>query len=256
MIETVLEKLGSSIYIPKFRKLESEIGCGLKFHDLPSCYINGWMRQDMTKTWKKFGLNIERGANYFTMGRVVNGTSSRFDPSSPEYQSWLGGYTVRLASKQEWKPEDHFKLAIADQNSWLGLYGDSNPTTSVEDREFSAIGKVQIGRYSGTLYEGGCTTHSDVGVGCTTTKLRFACIGMAAVFNLSNPNLKLKGKVFRPKMAINSYETLKLRGYVTILDIGENTEVILYGNGTTDTFDAVKNDLLDAIKSCEIIELK
>jgi hypothetical protein len=213
----------------------------------------------MTKTWQRFGLDIEKGANYFTMGEVVDGTSSRFDLNAAEYQSWLGGYMVKLATEKMLSVEDHFRLAIADQNSWLRWYGDPEPDTTIEGFEPIEVGKIQVGQYFGTLYEFGCKTHSDVGGSYKTKKLRLASMWMAALFNLSNPNLKITGKELRPRTSGRSYERLRLHGYIAIFDMAENVKVVLYGNGFideekhTDTFTILKSNLLNAMKSCEIL---
>lgn len=264
MIETVLEKLARFVqylYIPKFRKLERKIGYKLIFRDIPSDYINGWMSCDMTQTWQNFGLDVVAGANYWTVGKIIDGESSRFDPNSLEYQSWMGGYTVKLVPKVIWTPEDHFKLAIADQNSWLKHYGDPRPLTSTRGWSFTEAGKIQIGPYSGQLYEFGCTTHDDIGRGYRAMKLRLASLWMAASFNLSNPNLKLMGYEFMPRKSDNLYRKLKLIGYMAIFEITENVKVVLYANGFideekhVDTFTVLKDDLLNAMRSCEILTL-
>src|SRR3989344_1122076 len=100
------KKILKYLYLPKLKKLEKEIGCKLVFHHIPNRYINGIMRCEMTKTFRKFGLDIEKGQNHFTIGKIVDGKSSRFNPNSIEYQSWLGGYTVKLASERMITVED------------------------------------------------------------------------------------------------------------------------------------------------------
>jgi hypothetical protein len=215
----------------------------------------------MTRTWKRFGLEIEQGLNHFTMGKVVNGMSSRFDRTAPEYQSWLGGYTVKLDSDKPWDFEDHFKLAIADQNSWLRRYGDPAPKTNIAGFKFTEVSKIQLGEYAGTLYEFGCRTHSDVGTNPKTFKLLYGIYGMEALFNLYNPNLGLKAKALLPRSSQNPYEPLELRGFFAIFDIEPRVKAVLYGNGAvvpgpssqTDTFEVLKPDLLAAMESCEII---
>jgi hypothetical protein len=259
MTEKILEKLVRYIYLPKFRKLEHEIGYKLIFRNIPSYFINGWVNCDMTKTWQSFGLDVKKGANYFTMGSLLDGESSRFERDSIEYESWFGAYTLKLASKSTWSAKDHFKLAIADQNSWLRWYADPKPSTTVEGWEFTEIDRINLGRYSGTLYDFGCTTHSDVGSGYKTIKLRLACAWMAALFNISNPNLKLRGNELRPRTPGKSYEKLKLHGYIAIFDLPENVKVVLYGNGFIDkekhidTFEVLRGKLLKAMKSCDIV---
>jgi hypothetical protein len=259
---TIYQRLIHYIYLPRLEKLGKEIGCKLLFHGIPDGYINGIMSCEMTKTWKRFGLDIERGQNYFTMGKVVNGMSSRFDRNAAEYQSWLGGYTVKLASEKKWSLRDHFKLAIADQNRWLGWYGDPNPKTNIDGWKFIKINKVQLGQCSGMLYKCGCRTHSDIGPHYNSVKLRFASKSIAALFNLSNPSLALQADAFIPKASASGYEPLDLKGYIAIVDIKPRVKAILYGNGAavlnssskTDTFALLKEDILNAMKCCEIIQ--
>jgi hypothetical protein len=132
--------------------------------------------------------------------------------------------------------------------------------TTIEGYEFTPLEVIRIGQYSGTLYEMGCTTHSDVGGGYKAVKLRLVSIVMAILFNLSNPSLRLKGSALRPKVSGNSYEMLELRGYIAIFDVEKKVKVVLYGNGAvipkgegdTDTFITLKNDLLEAIQSCRM----
>lgn len=151
--------------------------------------------------------------------------------------------------------EDHFKLAIADQNSWLEWYGDPNPFTSTEGFTPIETGKIQLGKYSGTLYEFETKTHSDVGLFHKTSKLIFATHTMAGLFNLSNPSLGLTYDALIPKPSSNPYETIDLKGFIAIFNIKPNVKTILYANGTSDTFEVLREDLLNAIKSCEIVEI-
>ena len=188
--------------------------------------------------------------------------SSRFDRNSLEYQSWLGGYTVKLSSDSAWDFNDHFKLAVADQNSWLRRYGDPKPNTTIEGWKLVEIDKIQLGKHTGTLYEFGCTTHSDVGVNPKTFSLLYGIYGMAALYNLANSELNLKPSDFIPKSSGYVYEPLDLKGFVAIFDVKPRVKLVLYGNGViasssyrNDTYIELKEDLLKAIKSCEVIEL-
>jgi len=254
-----MPKILNLVLDSKLKKSENKIGYKLHFKNIPERFLNGLVEWDLTETFKNFGINVEEGVDYWTLGHVVGGVSSRFDPKAAEYQSWLGGYIVKLPSKQNWTAKDHFKLAIADQNSWLNIYGDPNPTTSTEGYELKEIYPINSGKYSGTLFEFGCTTHSDVGEGNKGAKFDIETDVMADLFNLSNPKLKIEGKMLRPKASNQSYETIKLHGYIAIFDVEENVKVVLYGNGAVvgenDTFKIIKDDLLAAMKSCEIIKL-
>jgi hypothetical protein len=259
----IYQKLVQYFYIPKLKKLEKEIGCRLVFNYIPERYIKSVMSCEMTKTWKKSGLNIEKGKNHFTVGKVVGSKSTRFDRNSDQYQSWLGGYTVKLSLGAKWTFEKHFELAIADQNSWLGWYNDPQPTTITEGWKPEKIGKIRAGKFVGTLYEFGCTTHSDVGSGKLSLKLYFASKSMATLFNLYNPRLNLDSAAFIPGISRAPFEPIDLKGYFAIFDVKKGVKTVLYGNGVVigdsnskkDTFSKIKKDLLKTIRSCKIMEL-
>lgn len=256
-------KLFANLFLlNKLKRAENKIGYKLLFKNIPDIWINGLMRCDMTHTWQKFGLKIYRGANYFTIGKIKDGISTRFDFAEPQYQSWLGGYTVKLKEAREWNLQDHLNLAVADQNSWLRRYGDTNPVCNFREADSKTIGLISLGDYSGTLYEGSCITHSDVGNGFANMWLKISAIVMVAAFNVFNSMLNLCGKSLRSKDRGRNYETLKLKGYIAIFDVEKDVKVVLYGNGVVEndevkinTFEIIKNDILRAMKSCEIVKV-
>ena len=258
----IYQRLVQYFYIPRLEKLEKEIGCRLVFNYIPESYINSIMSCEMTRTWKKFGLNVERGKNHFTVGKIAGGKSTRFDRNSNQYQSWLGGYTVKLSPGENWTFEKHFELAIADQNSWLGWYNDPQPTTNTKSWKPKQIGKIRSGKFIGTLYEFGCRTHSDVGFGKMSLKLYFASKSMAALYNLYNPKVNLDSGAFIPGNSHVPFEPVDLKGYFAVFDVKKSVKTVIYGNGaiigdsnSKDTFSKINKDLLKTIQSCEIIEL-
>lgn len=259
----MLEKLAELILLPKIRAAEKRIGYKLVFSDIPKEYIQGIVSWDMSNTFKDAGLKIEVGMNYWTIGKIIHDVSSRFERKAVEYQSWLGGYLVKLAVEQHWTVEDHFKLAIADQNSWLHAYGDSKAMTSIKGWKFTEIGQIQNGQYIGKLYEGGCDTDSDMGNHDNNLKLKLESRVIAALFNLSNPKLHITGKEMRPKVTPKNYERLKLHVYIAIFDVEPKVKVVLYGNGTIlkehgkkiDTFKTLKEDLLKGMQACKIVKI-
>lgn len=263
MFEKIAEWLCTFAFLPHIRRIDRKIGYALVFRDIPHRFMNGIVRWDMTGIWRRFGLQVRAGTNYWTIGSIHNGTSSRYDRNSPEYQSWLGGYMVKLSPGNTWTLKDHVNLATADQNSWLRTYGDPNPITSFEGWGFLSHGTITSGEYSGTLYEGGCITHSDVGTGKRTFKGFLSPFVQAAFFNHSNNNLQIKGQMLTPKPSKTPYETLRLHGYLAIFDLENGVHAILYGNGAiipreegeVDTFSVLKDDLLHAIRRCEIVKI-
>ncbi|MEQ1762119.1 MAG: hypothetical protein ABL984_03130 [Pyrinomonadaceae bacterium] len=257
----ILQGLIQLIYGPAQNRLAKRIGCKLIFNYFPKEYLPGIVRCEMTRTWKKAGLNIIKGQNHFTVGRIEAGRSGRYDPDSITYQSWLGGYTVKLREGIGWNVEDYCKLAIADQNSWLAWYGDPEPFTSVEGWTYKNVSTIRIeSGHVGTLYEGGFTAHCDMGPNTESLRFRFVTNALAALYNLSNPRLSLRAGAFVPNGAEHSYHRIDGKVYIAIFDVASNVKVILYANGihkkggTPDTFDLLKDKFLRTMESCEIMK--
>lgn len=257
----ILQGLIQLIYGPAQNRLAKTIGCKLVFKHIPNEYLPGIVRCEMTRTWKKAGLNIIKGQNHFTVGRIEAGRSGRYDPDSITYQSWLGGYTVKLGDGIAWKVEDYCKLAIADQNSWLAWYGDPDPFTSVEGWTYKKVSTIRIeSGHDGTLYEGGFTSHCDMGPNNYSLRFRFVTNALAALYNLSNPTLSLCARDFVPNLPEHSYHRIDGKVYIAIFDVSSKLKVILYANGihrdggTRDTFDLLKDEFLRTMESCEAVE--
>lgn len=226
--------------------------------------INGMMIFDMTPVWKRAGIDAE-GINYFTIGKIENGLSSRFDPESPYFQLWFGGYIVKFAEDREWTLKDHFQLGVEDQMEWLRMYGDPNPLVQGDFDKVKMLGNIIINGHKGKLYEGGGWSNSDVGNG----KKRFIFPLLMAAFGYylkkTNPKLHVNYKNFMPvwseKMSINPYQKMYLCGYVAVLEIRPSIKAILYANGVEfkdksgknyDTFKGLKSDLLSLLKKISI----
>jgi hypothetical protein len=263
MFDKLFDELTKCFLVPKLQNTERRIGYKLRFHCLPEQFIEGWVRWDMTKQFNRAGLDVEAGVNYWTTGKIARGICSRFDRDASTYQSWVGGYVVRLSPGQSWEVKEHFRLAIVDQNGWLSSYGDPHPTTTIDGCEFTAIDKIASGNFHGTLYEGACKTHSDVGSGKKSFTLLVHSIAVASLFNISNPELALHGRMFIPPGCRRPYEPIKLHGYLAVFDVEENVKVVLYGNGAliskddgdSDTFNALGKALLSAMRSCDIVPI-
>lgn len=221
----------------------------------------------MSPVWKKFGLDAV-GINYLTVGSLINNLSSRFDTSSPYYQAWLGGYTVKFTNSREWKLEDHFKLGVADQKNWLHLYGVKNPTVEVDSGSVADLGEVNISGYNGRLYKGIIKSNTDVGNNYNNIHLSAIWAGGAYFYKEYDPDLVLSYKNFIPRWTDNEllspYQVIDLEGYIAILALTERTKAILYVNGArftdkngkvTDNFKMLYRSLLEDLKGFKIVKV-
>ena len=267
MLETLVSPI-VQIHYAYTKKREKEMGYSLTFHNLAPHWINGLMIFDMSHVWKKFGLNAI-GVNYFTIGAVKNGLSTRFDAKSPYYQAWLGGYIVRFAKPHAWTLEDHFKLGVSDQKNWLKLYGDQNPFVEVDLSSLKNRGKITIGEYEGALYEGNIWSDTDIGKGKSFLPLPLLMSGGAHHFNKDNPHLNVNYQNFIPKWKQNAeplapYQKILLKGYIGLIPLNATTKVMLYANGCEftdkrgekyDHFKTIKEELRALLEKVEIRKL-
>ncbi|HLE24506.1 MAG: hypothetical protein UX87_C0024G0015 [Candidatus Amesbacteria bacterium GW2011_GWA1_47_16] len=238
MMATVLDKvtrLPGWVYLQMVRRVESQMGYKVVLNSQKPNWIDGAMIFDMTPVWKKHGIDA-KGVNYYTVGAVKDGLSSRYDYLSPYYQAWLGGYVVKFKKNREWTAYDHFHLGEADQLNWLEMYGDKEPLASILQKDFKLVEKINISGFPGILYEGGGWSHSDVGKsgrGFILSGMMAACANM---FNMLNKNLDLVGENFIPQWNVNystnSYHKVNLWGYVAILELDAKTKAVLYANAT------------------------
>ena len=179
-----LANLAADILYKRSLRLQAGIGYELILNNIPDGWINGIVLMDMTSTWRKAGIEA-RGLNYFTVGAIKDGLSSRYDPASPYYQAWFGGYIVRFDQERDWTPQEHVLLGIADQEKWLRYYGDPNPAMKFTTDNQGET--VTLGKYKTKIYFWSGITHSDVG-DKSNWLLKPTMQAMANIMNKSNPN--------------------------------------------------------------------
>ncbi len=225
-LDSIAPPITRSILTRELR-LQSELGYKFELTGHPAGWIDGFMLADMTKTWHAAGL-AARGLNYFTLGAIEHGLSSRFIPESPYYQAWLGGYLVELESDETWSDQDYFRLPEADQNKWLWHFGDPSAAMRFDPR--AATENLPGYGHPAKLIQWHGTTHSDVGARSRRVYARAVMAGMAAMMHQLNPHLTLHGAHFIPPSDSHrpSYTSLPLNGYLAIHDLAPRLKAIFY----------------------------
>lgn len=254
------------IHYANSRRRQRQMGYKLVLRGLKPHWIDATMIFDMASVWHRFGLDAI-GVNYFTIGSVKNGLSTRYDATSPYYQSWFGGYIVRFSNPREWSLNDHFELGVADQKNWLKLYGISNPFVEVQKGSIKNRGMIKISGKVGKLYEANIRSNTDVGDAKPFT-LPYMMAGMANLYRFDNPKVKITGSAFIPPWThdqpLASFQKILLKGYVGIVPLNENTTVMLYANACeftdkrgkkTDTFEKIAPELRKLMEKVEIQSL-
>jgi hypothetical protein len=248
------------MHYKRISALEREIGYRLTFPNIHEGWIQSWACFNLSKSWKKFGLDIT-GIDYFTMGEFVNGISTRFDPCAQQFQSWIGGYLVRLDTRRTVALQDCVNLAVVDQLNWLRHYGDPHPRCDLRASGFARHGLVSVSGFKGELYIGGGFSHADVGKANSSPRTRLATSIMAMAFNMNSQSLRSTGRNFVPTVAQPSYSEIYLKGYIIDIEIDASVRVVLYGNGAIyrdeqgrerDTFETIKRPLLNTLKQTVI----
>jgi len=217
------------------KRREREMGYAISYPDLSPHWINTHMIFDMSPVWRRYGLHA-KGVNYFTIGAVRKGLSTRFDANSRYYQAWLGGYIVRFPEPREWTLADHFELGVADQKNWLILYGDKEPRVAVQKSSVKPRGRITVSGRKGKLYEGNIWSDTDVGDGRPPWFLPAMLQGGTAYYNRTYPGLHLSAGNFLPvwkddNEPLAPYQKILLKGYIGIVPLDANTTALLYANG-------------------------
>lgn len=240
--------------------LEKEIGYQLTFPTISQGWIQSWASFDLSKSWNRLGLRVT-GIDYFTMGELVNGVSTRFDPHAEQFQTWIGGYLLRLDTRQTCTLQDYLNVAVVDQINWLEHYGDPHPRCDLRASNFKSLGNVSVSGYTGQLYVGGGFSHSDVGDRNKEIWTRLVTSVLAAAFNINGRRLHLVGRAFVPRIVQPRYGGLYLKGYFVIVEIEKGVRAVLYGSGAVyrdeegrerDTFETTKHSLLNTMKQVVI----
>jgi len=203
---------------------ERRLGYRLKLIGKPNGFIDGLMLADMTKTFRKAGINCA-GLNYFTLGEVTNDLSERFDTSSRFYQAWLGGYLIDC-DHRSWTIDDDVALSKADQERWLWHFGDPNPKMAFHKPQI--LEDIVISGYTAKLCYWSGDTHSDVGPHNHRLYTRLLMEGMAEMMNSLKPSLRLTGSNFLPRRSENSYPEMRIHGYHAIAELDNNRTMVMY----------------------------
>lgn len=247
------------------KQKEKRLGYRLDFSHLNKEWLATNVVYEMDAIWKAQGLDAI-GTNYFTIGSLKNNKSTRFDSDSPYFQSWIGGYIVKFSQKKKWTINDHFKLGVADQINWLKTYDDKNPKVYVVEDKTEEIGDIIIDGFNGTLYRGNIMSDTDISNTTVSFINKGFIAGLVYYMNQDNKQLNITIDALLPKAikSLDPFQNIELRGYIAILDLPENTKVVLYTNAANFTekngtiknnFNSIDQDLLDSLKSIKITSL-
>lgn len=150
----------------KVAKQEKSIGVTLRPNWYAPGITQGVVVSYMTPVWKNPHFEAQ-GNNYWTIGWFEDQQPGRFNPDSPYYQAWFGGYIAKsdsfagLPDNPDAVPMNVIsELAVLDQKAWLKLYGDSNPTAELV--RWEPRGTLEIDGHRGLLFYGEIASHADV----------------------------------------------------------------------------------------------
>lgn len=247
----------------RIRALEKRIGYSLRFPRIPEAWIQACASFDLSSSWKSAGLNVT-GIDYFTLGTVLWGRSTRFCPGAETFQSWIGGYLVRLNEHRAYSLQEHLNLAVIDQVNWLRHYGDPNPSCDLPATGFQVAGNINVSGYSGNVYVGGGYSHIDIGAGKQGAWQHVAAGVLSMVFNANRVLPQIRAADLMPRTTAEAYARIFLKGIIVIVEIQPNVHAVLYGNGVVlkdrngverDTFELTKERIFEALRATVIAEL-
>jgi hypothetical protein len=194
-----------------------QLGLRLHFKHVPPGWIAGLHPADLSETWRNAGLPVS-GVGYTTIGDLVEGTrtSSRFWPTSPFYQAWLGGYLLHgppdYGQAADGAPDLKalLQIAAADQVAWLKNYNCPEPRVAVKPGSLRIDENTTHQDYPAWLVSGNLLSNSDVGAGNRTMEAYFRYRAYEALFERFN-KIKLPPLCTLPPVwPLGSYHALEL----------------------------------------------
>lgn len=150
----------------------AQLGIRLHFIRLPDGWIQALHPADLTSTWQNAGLPVS-GVGYSTIGALGEDgrSSTRFWPTSPFYQAWLGAYLFQAPGDYGWQANGEPELTalmqpvLVNQRAWLHHYGCPEPQASLKQGSFHLVDKCTHQDFPAFLFEGIIVTQSDIGAG-------------------------------------------------------------------------------------------
>lgn len=208
----------------------------------------------MSHVWRMHRLKAS-GLNYFTVGKVKNGVSQRFDQGSDYYQSWYGCYLITLNNPKGWKNKDFFRLSVADQKNWLKIYGIKNPTVDIKYDSILDLGEdVKFSKKTHT-FEGEINSSSDM-----CQHFRFKKLKLSVIARLLSKTTSISAVELNPPDESFSCKTLTLRGYISVIEVDAQRSIyaVVYANAVLKNtshggFESIKENLLESVKNTEVI---
>lgn len=238
-------------------KQEVELGVIPHFKSLPPGYMRGIVVSYMTPIWQKEFPEII-GNNYWTIGaQNQRGYSTRFDPKSEYYQSWLGVYVAKVPGHRPFGLRDDgipditvlTKLAILDQKAWLHLYGDPNPKAEVKKIVWQYV--TTIDGHKAFVYYGEIESHADV----SRVIVKYRSLFTRAFRTPQGKAAEIQSSTFVPIVdlwddIVKPHHTILLKGYYVAIAVPEKDAVVcLYLNGAEyQTKSGVKRNTFPHVK--------
>jgi hypothetical protein len=241
-------------------KNERLLGAVVHFSKVKKGWVKYPLKGQMDNIWKhKIG---RKGMNYFIIGApksIFQNYVERFNPKSKFYQAWFGCYTILDGENKipygfkngnpVWK--EFIQLAIEDQNAWLYTYRIKDPVTKINRQ----IGEPEIIKINNrkayiSFWEG--ESKSDLNEKGSISSDLNRILGI--------PQKEEWNKI------VKAHHKLKLKGFfivwresfypATFCCYGCGVEFKTIDGKTIDTFNAIKNDLLEMAKGIKILPSK
>jgi hypothetical protein len=220
---------------------------------------------DLTGAWTEAGLGAT-GVGYSTIGWLNDGgrTSTRFWPTSPFYQAWLGGYLIQgpphfgMNGQGALDLEGLLQPVVIDQRNWLKNYGCPTPRTALKPGSFHVVEETQHQDFPAWLVEGVILSNSDVGAGNHSIQRYY-------FYRLNELMFAHFGDVHLPPLCtlppvwpLTSYHKLELDYLGLFVRVGSRDQwALLYSCGARwggrAYFPIIREDALDALKQARIV---
>jgi hypothetical protein len=241
-----------SIFIWFYRIREKLFGIDVKYKYFPPGISTTPMPMIMDLFWLKRGF-LGRNKCFIPKGNLH---SERFNHESKYFQTWIGTYFLfKIFPQKHSNTYDKVlklsQAAVANQESWLKIYGCLHPKTRVILNSVKLIKIRKVDKYNQVIFRGEMDTGLDNSVKNKKASSFFINLSAKVISKYSNENVNVE--FLKPnKIFASENDRTRLFGYFSIIEVSNWKYILTYVCGAKENEKEISKDLYKVIDSIKL----
>jgi len=245
-----------SIFIWFYRIREKLFGLDVKYSYFPPEISTIPMPMIMDLFWLKRGF-LGRNKCFIPIGNLH---SERFNHESKYFQTWIGTYFLVKIFPQRYSSIDNKVLklsqaAVADQESWLKIYGCFHPKTRVILNSIKLIKVRKIDEFNQIIFRGEMYTGLDDSVKNKKASSFFINLSGKVISKYSNKNVNVE--FLKPdEIPTPGKDRIRIFGYFSIIEVSKWKYILTYVCGAKENEKEISKSLYKVIDSIKVEKVR